>query len=270
MLPFRGSGVTEHLVEHGDARVLELPQFASWVRVRRVPLPYPLDVATVPGLRSGIPDDDDTLRLFAEVCAAPRVGLFFLRYRPENDATTRAVAVADTGSRAIRVRMDDTRADLRPVGDTELVQAIAEILPVLPPLTGVNFEVDEATWTRLLELTVSDAKRDRVIDAYEHAGVPPALARALLGETPTAVTTGVLGVVLWADGNAASSQFGADVASWYEFAGGAVLVERFAGRRSGQVGVRVQPYTPVTVGRTLSALVTRALRGAPTGHREDA
>lgn len=252
--------MTNHLTEHGEARVLGLPEFASWARVRGVHLPYPLDIADVPGLRSGVPDDDETLRRLAAVCAAPRVALFFLRHRPNSNRTTRAVAVADTGSHAIRVRMDDTRADLRPIGETELVQAIADMLPVLPPLAGVGFGVDEPTWTRLLELTVADARRDRVIDAYEQAGVPVPLGRALLADSPASVMTGVLGVVTWPDGTATSSCIGADVASWYEFAAGAVLVERFAGRRAGAAGIRVQPYTPVTVGRTLAALVTRALR----------
>jgi hypothetical protein len=247
-----------------DDAALPIAQFATWARVRRVTLPYPLDISSVPGLREAPPSVPALDRL-AEGCAAPRVALLYVRDRADGPLT-RAVAVADTGSSAVVVHCDDVEVGVRSIGETDLVRSVAELLPEVAPLTGAGFQTDGASWDRLMAVADSGTKPERVLDAFADAEVPAPLTRAIAHTAGSRITTGVLGVLTWpaqsGDG-AGQARLGAHAAAWYEYEAGGVLVDR---RETGRgAAVIVEPYRREAATRLLSGLIAESLRRASPG-----
>lgn len=251
-----------------DDLTLAIGPFATWARVNRVALPYPLDISTVPGVRE-VPSSEPALQRLAAVSANPRVAVLYIRDRADG-RVNRAVAVADTGSSAVVVRSDDTEVGIRVIADTELVRSIADLLPELAPLTGAVYETDAATWDRLMAIAgaaagsagsgVSAAKSERVLDAFADAEVPAPLAQAVVSTTGRRITTGVLGSLTWGAGaDARQPRLGTHAAAWYEYETGGILVDRRDTRHGGAV-VTVAPYRREAATRLLSALIVDTLR----------
>lgn len=248
-----------------DDLVLPIGPFATWARVKRVALPYPLDITPVPGVRDA-PSSEPVLDRLAAVCADPRVAVLYIRDQPDG-GVTRAVAVADTGSSAALVRCDDAEVGIRLIADTELVRSIAELLPELAPLAGARYETDWANWDRLLANAGSmeaGTNPDRVLDAFEDAEVPVPLARAIVSTGARRITTGVLGALTWGPGvGRREARLGLHAAAWYEYDSGGVLVDR---RDTGRNRVViVEPYRREGASRLLSTLIAETLRTVGPG-----
>jgi hypothetical protein len=234
---------------------LQLPiaQFAVWAREHGVRLPYPLDISDVPGARQHQPAPASPhLDRVAQVAAAPRVAVFWLRIDPATGTSECAVAVADDAL-GVLVRMSATQIEIRPVPAAELVISLGSTLPAFAPLAFETATVSEERWNEILAV----AAQPGAGAALEATELPARLTRAIV--TP-ARSIGTLGALTWTSG---ASQLGALLASWFEYGGGAVLARLEAARSSGgQRTVALEPYSPAAAGRALASMVTQALRAA--------
>ena len=238
----------------GRSDRLATREFAAWWRARNLPVLYPLDLGAVPTYDVAVPDDSPVLATLRRVAAQPRLSVFLLHVSPTATLCS-AVAVVG-GDDAVVVAVTGDHVQVDQIGYGDMVRAVGELLPVLPPAGVPVTELRDADWSALIALLASEADEATRRARFESRGVPSALARAMIAGAAQPGTVGTVGVQVF---TATGPQLGPTLLSWQELPEGALLTHVHAPRRPGPVSIELGPYRTETVLRGLTEAVSTAL-----------